>query len=129
MPVRLNVWGLLESLSVIVRVPVRGPAAVGVKVTVTVHHGIGVLGTYLLKDIGQSLAWEKSPVVLMHSLAQAYNSANQARKASWGPPSAESKGANRGKSVDAVQPVSQMPLAPIARLCVAPPYSRPLPPR
>jgi len=34
-PVRVTVWGLLRALSVKVSVPVAGPVAVGVKVTLT----------------------------------------------------------------------------------------------
>jgi hypothetical protein len=37
LPVRDTVWGLLFALSVIVRVPVRDPVVVGVKVTLIVQ--------------------------------------------------------------------------------------------
>jgi hypothetical protein len=36
-PLRFTFWGLLTSLSVKTRVPVRNPVAAGVNVTVTVH--------------------------------------------------------------------------------------------
>jgi hypothetical protein len=44
-PVKLTVCGLLESPSTSVRVPVRVPVALGVKVTVMVHDGLLLPGT------------------------------------------------------------------------------------
>ena len=54
-PVRLTVWGLVESPSTRVRVPVRVPPAVGVKVTATVHRETACSGFQALKLWGQLL--------------------------------------------------------------------------
>lgn len=58
-PLRVTVWGLLVALSVSVRVPVRGPGTLGVKVTPMVQAMPGLTGTV------QLLVWAKSPVVLI----------------------------------------------------------------
>jgi hypothetical protein len=55
-PVRAIVCGLSLALSTIVRVPVRLPVVVGVKVTLTVQPALGP------SDVPQSLVSEKSPL-------------------------------------------------------------------
>jgi len=55
-PVRAIVCGLSFALSVIVKVPVRLPLAVGVKVTLTVQLALGP------SDVPQLLVSEKSPL-------------------------------------------------------------------
>ena len=57
MPCSVAVCGLLAALSVIVRVPVLAPVAVGAKVTVTIQF------TFPAIALGQALVWAKSPLV------------------------------------------------------------------
>jgi hypothetical protein len=57
-PARLTVWGLPGALSLIVRVPLRAPTAVGVNVTLIVQ-------VPLAATVPQLLVWEKSPDVLI----------------------------------------------------------------
>ena len=64
-PVRLMVWGLLGALSVIVTVPVRVPAAVGLKVTLMVQ--LPPAAT----EPPQVLVWAKSPVAPMLVIVKA----------------------------------------------------------
>ena len=59
LPVRLTVWVAGLALSVMVTAPVRVPAAVGLKVTLSVQLAL----TATLEP--QVLVWEKSPLVLM----------------------------------------------------------------
>jgi hypothetical protein len=54
-PVSETVWGLVLALSVIVRVPVRAPVVVGVKVTLTVQVAPGA------SVVPQVFVWAKSP--------------------------------------------------------------------
>ena len=57
-PVRLTVWVVGLTLSVIVKVPVRDPAAVGVNVTLMVQLALAAT----LEP--QVLVWEKSPLAV-----------------------------------------------------------------
>jgi hypothetical protein len=58
-PVRLTVWVAGLALSVIVTAPVRVPAAVGLKVTLSVQ-----LALTATLDL-QVFVWEKSPLAVM----------------------------------------------------------------
>ena len=58
-PLRPTVWGLLLALSVSVSVPVRFPAAVGVKVTLIVQPAAAAT------EPAQVLVWEKSRLVVI----------------------------------------------------------------
>lgn len=58
-PVRLTVCGLEIALSVMVRTPVRVPAAIGEKVTEIVHC------EFVARMGGQLFVWAKSPVIVM----------------------------------------------------------------
>jgi hypothetical protein len=58
-PLRLTVWGLLLALSVSLSVPVRFPAAVGVKVTLISQPAPAAT------EPAQVLVWEKSPLVVI----------------------------------------------------------------
>ena len=58
-PERLVVCGLLLALSLTVRVPLRAPTTVGVKVTLTVHLPL------LASELPQVLVWAKSPLAAM----------------------------------------------------------------
>ena len=60
-PARVIASGTTDALSVIVRVPVRAPAAVGKNVTLMWH------AAPALSSAGQSLVSEKSPFALMFS--------------------------------------------------------------
>ena len=60
-PLRVTVWGLFLALSVSVSVPVRFPAAVGVKVTPIVQPAPTAT------EPAQVLVWAKSPVVVIVS--------------------------------------------------------------
>ena len=57
-PLRDTVCGLPEALSVTVSVPVREPAAVGVKVTLTVQLLLAA------REVPQLLLWAKLPEIL-----------------------------------------------------------------
>ena len=61
MPLSVTVWGLLAALSVSVSVPLRGPLAVGVKVTSIVQLDPEA------SEPPQLLVWAKSPLMLMVS--------------------------------------------------------------
>ena len=58
-PVRLTVWVAGLALSVIVTAPVRVPAAVGLKVTLSVQLALAA------RLAPQVLVWEKSPLAVM----------------------------------------------------------------
>src|SRR5579859_719200 len=64
-PLSVTTWGLLESPSTMVRFPPRGPATLGVKVTVTVQRGIAFSGLQAFRRAGQLLVSEKSPLAEM----------------------------------------------------------------
>ena len=64
-PVRLTVWVPGVALSVIVKVPLLEPAAVGVKVRLMVQEALGAG----LEP--QVLVWEKSPLVVMLIIVRA----------------------------------------------------------
>ena len=58
-PKRVTISGLLVALVVTVRVPVRGPAVVGLKVMPIVQLLL------LFKEAGQLFVWLKLPVIVM----------------------------------------------------------------
>ena len=59
MPVRLTFWELLLALSLIDKVPVLVPLALGLKVTEIVHCAPAA------SDVPQLLLWEKLPLTVM----------------------------------------------------------------